>query len=645
VLDEVTSTQVLNCTQIGYHVSWPSGSDPFYLANPTESTARVNYYGVTGVPQVEIDGVTASGALEAQMLARRAVPSPLAIELSGQMFTSTTGEITANIANTSAGVISGRLHFVLVEDNIPYHSAYGENWRHVMRDFFPGNTVGETISVNPGDVFVRTEAFTLAGTWNADNLIAIAFVQNDATKEVYQTGRTFFDLDSPELAAASNSLLIDDTVGGNGNGYLEPGESASISFGLLNLNPPTATSVVGTLTSENALGTVTDASGTWPDIAGDGGAIEFNAADPFVVSADASTTWGFLIPATLDVAGDGCAGSFAVTIPVGAPGNPIGPDGSGYFAYEDSDNYAQSPAYNWVEINPNLGGPGTLISLSDDTTLQFDLPFTFKYYGTNFTRVSICSNGWVAMGNTGYADVPNAGIPAAAGPANMIAPFWDDLDPSAVGSGKAYRYFDATNHLYIVEYSGVELFDINGQGLPETFEVILYDPAYYPTPTGDGEIVMQYALVNTPTDCTVGIENAAETVGIQYLYNGTYSAAATSLVAGRAIRFTTRTPSEASAVDDQAPLASRVTLRATPNPALAAAQIRYDVPAAGDVTLRVFDLQGAVVRTLLNGRVSAGPGMVEWDGRNDQGHETPAGVYFFRLSGPGFDTSRKIVRR
>ncbi len=650
MLDAVTSTQVLNCTQITYHVYWPDSGDPFYQANTAENNARTNYYGVSGVPQVFIDGfidASAGGPLEPQMLARRAVPSPLIIELSGHMLTSTTGEITANIANTSAGVISGRLHFVMTEDNVPYSSTYGHNWRHVMRDFFPGNASGEAISVNPGDVFVRTEAFTLAGTWHAENLIAIAFVQNDGTKEIYQAGRIFFNLDAPELAA--NGTQIDDSTSGNGNGHFDPGETVALGCGLVDINPPTATSVAGTLSCTDPHGTVSDASGTWPDIAG--GALEFNSGDPFLVSVNATTPWGYLLPVTLDVTADGYAGSFSLTVPIGAPDNPIGPDAFGYFAYEDCDAYTASPTYNWIEINPNLGGSGTLVPLAgDDATLQFDLPFTFKYYhdathGT-FTRISICSNGWVAMGNTGLTSPSNAGIPALAGPASMIAPFWDDLNPSAVGSGKVYQYFDATNHRYIVEYSGVELYDPQDLGLPETFEVILYDPIYYPTPTGDGEIVMQYALVNTPTSCTVGIESNDESVGIQYLYNGALSAAATSLTAGRAIRFTSRlpVPSGGAAVDDHAPVASRVMLRALPNPAHAATQINYDVPAGGDVTLRVFDLQGAVVRTLLNGHVSAGPGVVQWDGRSDQGRATPAGVYFYRLSGPGFDVSRKIVR-
>jgi hypothetical protein len=82
---------------------------------------------------------------------------------------------------------------------------------------------------------------------------------------------------------------------------------------------------------------------------------------------------------------------------------------------------------------------------------------------------------------------------------------------------------------------------------------------------------------------------------------------------------------------------------ARPNPMYGAGQIHYYLPQAGDVTLRVFSLEGAVVRTLLRGQAPEGPGVVQWDGRNERGISLPAGVYFFRLSGPGLDVERKIV--
>jgi hypothetical protein len=347
------------------HAWWPGANDPFYLANVAENTARINYYGVNSVPHVCIDGLIDAGSggpWELWMLNRYAVDSPLTITLSGQMFTTTTGEITAEITNTSGAAVSGALHFVLIQNDILYSSKL---WQNVMRDFFPGDTSGELISLNPSDVLVRTEAFTIAGGWLRRNMVAIVFVQNDTTKEIYQTGRIFFELDAPELAP-SPSFVIDDTATGNGDGYLDQGESAAIILGLANLNPPTATSVAGTLSSVDPYVTIDDASATWPDIPS-GQMIE-NSADPFIVTAAESAPWGYQISVTLlaNAQPGGYGKSMLLSIPVGAPNNPIGPDAHGYYAYEDCDDYVPSPTFDWVEIDPNHGGSGTQLVLADD---------------------------------------------------------------------------------------------------------------------------------------------------------------------------------------------------------------------------------------------------------------------------------------
>ncbi len=82
----------------------------------------------------------------------------------------------------------------------------------------------------------------------------------------------------------------------------------------------------------------------------------------------------------------------------------------------------------------------------------------------------------------------------------------------------------------------------NQPNIRESFQVIFYDPVYFPTPTGDGEIVFQYQRVSLGSSCTVGIEDGTETRGIQYLYNNSYAPTAAYLQANRAIKFTTNPP-------------------------------------------------------------------------------------------------------
>ncbi len=62
--------------------------------------------------------------------------------------------------------------------------------------------------------------------------------------------------------------------------------------------------------------------------------------------------------------------------------------------------------------------------------------------------------------------------------------------------------------------------------IKKLLKLFFIDPAYYPTPTGDGEIIFQYKEVEEAGSCTIGIENNSENVGLQYLFNEIYDATA-----------------------------------------------------------------------------------------------------------------------
>lgn len=81
-----------------------------------------------------------------------------------------------------------------------------------------------------------------------------------------------------------------------------------------------------------------------------------------------------------------------------------------------------------------------------------------------------------------------------------------------------------------------------------------------------------------------------------------------------------------------------------PNPFNPTTEIRYDVPAAGGrVTLRIYDAAGRLVRTLVDAAQAAGEKRAAWDGRNNWGHRVATGVYFYRMTAPGFSNTRKMV--
>ena len=80
-----------------------------------------------------------------------------------------------------------------------------------------------------------------------------------------------------------------------------------------------------------------------------------------------------------------------------------------------------------------------------------------------------------------------------------------------------------------------------------------------------------------------------------------------------------------------------------PNPFRAALSIRYSLAAEGRVTLRVHDLTGRVVRTLVDGMMRPGRYSVNWSGADDRGRELARGVYFCRFSACGCRATEKLV--
>ena len=74
-----------------------------------------------------------------------------------------------------------------------------------------------------------------------------------------------------------------------------------------------------------------------------------------------------------------------------------------------------------------------------------------------------------------------------------------------------------------------------------------------------------------------------------------------------------------------------LSLRSYPNPFNPTTTIALNVPRAGKVRLRVFDVRGRAIRTLVDGDMTAGLHRISWNGRNDDGHAVASGVYLAQV--------------
>lgn len=352
----------------------------------------------------------------------------------------------------------------------------------------------------------------------------------------------------PLLVRGPGAELTGTLLGGAG-GILNPGQTGTLRVTVRNRGDLATAGATLSLASRDRWVTVTDPDGTLPAI-GVGG-LGSNSGNLFTLQVSSDCLPGHLAVLDLEVTfAEGGKVNLAVPLTFGTRvvTDPVGPDAGRYYAFDNGDvGYGQAPAYQWVELDPTLGGPGTAVPLTDfaiysDDVKVVDLPFTFRYYGRDFTKISICSNGWISMGATYQRHYRNRSLPAIEAPEDMVCVYWDELY-AVNGDGGVFAWHDTANHRYIIEWRRMRN---EVSAAIETFQAILLDPAHEAGDTGDGVIIMQYQTVSQvdalEAFSTVGIQCKSQDTALQYTYWNSYPGGAAPLQAGRAIAFRTVLP-------------------------------------------------------------------------------------------------------
>jgi hypothetical protein len=108
-----------------------------------------------------------------------------------------------------------------------------------------------------------------------------------------------------------------------------------------------------------------------------------------------------------------------------------------------------------------------------------------------------------------------------------------------------------------------------------------------------------------------------------------------------------RKPSHATGTASEAAGVPRVSMLYCnyPNPFNPDTEIRFDLAGAGTRTIRltVYNIMGQEIRELVHGTFASGSHRVRWDGQDNAGHSVGTGIYIYRLEGPGFVYSRRMV--
>ena len=399
-------------------------------------------------------------------------------------------------------------------------------------------------------------------------------------------------------AISVSSVDIDDTVGGDGNLRLDPGESATVAITLLNAGSGALDEIGALFTCSHPMITVTQGSATHEGLGQD----ESGVLQPvFEISID-----------------------------------PLFP------AYEGDFDLAVTGSYEYdqtFELRIPIGGfYETVESGSPDWTHYFVTDgFTDQWHiSTQRNHSPNGASSWKCgdQGAGDYASLLDAALETPAVEvsegAEVVFWMWIDAEESGAYPGRAYD-----GGLVEMSVDGGPFTQITPEGGYTHTIRTGSTPGPFPedTPVFSGSADWQQVRFN--------LGDTAGNVALRFRF-GTDGADTREgwfiddieiigLVA-------------LAGVDDEPRASLHLSLEPSrPNPTAGASALSFALPQAGRASLEVFDANGRLVRTLVDGQLDAGAHHTEWRGTDNAGRPVASGLYYFRLSTPEGARRRTVV--
>jgi hypothetical protein len=180
---------------IRYNGDHPYPYDDLYADNPTELDARMDYYPMSEMPTLVIDGehyprICDANSLPEKFEERLAVPSPLVVAASGSMDVDSFYVDVRVIAEQDPQADTLTLRVAVVEDSVYYDAPNTKQyWRYTFRTMLP-STGGQAFTIAQGETLDFSLSVALDPGWDASMVLAVAFVQDDDDKSIVQAATT-----------------------------------------------------------------------------------------------------------------------------------------------------------------------------------------------------------------------------------------------------------------------------------------------------------------------------------------------------------------------------------------------------------------------------------------------------------------------
>ncbi len=188
-----------NVAVIKYQMNWPSpGNDPSY--NPDGNT-RKTFYGVSGIPFFAIDGVESNDDQQS-LDAATSSPAIMSVDVSYTLSgTGNTVDVSAVVTPFASISAATKLHIAVIEDyySYPASATSQDDYYFIQRKMLPngnGSTISPLIESTPKTI-TQSYTFSVANPppqnsynlWvGTGNISVVAFVQETASKKIFQSG-------------------------------------------------------------------------------------------------------------------------------------------------------------------------------------------------------------------------------------------------------------------------------------------------------------------------------------------------------------------------------------------------------------------------------------------------------------------------
>jgi carboxypeptidase T len=457
-------------------------------------------------------------------------------------------------------------------------------------------------------------------------------------------------------------------IGGDGNGRLDAGETAGLSFSLENLGVvTTASNVTVTLSTDDPYIVLQETS---RNLGGMGAMSTIDAsAAPFMVDVNAVLPASRSISVHLVVDADGVVSEYDLVYPAGSSSVLFADDfesGTGEWvltgnwgttsssSHSATTSLTDSPVGEYGDETLTSATTVSPINLPAGATLSFWHSYEIESnYDYGYVRVSTDQSSWNTVATydgyaTSWAQV-EVNLDAYAGQTVWIrfefdtdysvtydGWYIDDVSVSGVGSTNllppAPALLDPLDGgLFGSPFNLTCGTVIDPEGDPVTYGFRVYD-----------NVEMTNVVFASSGVASVGAQAQDEVASLNPGQTYWWRAFAADTeewgLMGDVRSFTVDTTSGVG-ID-----LGRLTLRSISN--TNGSTLQLDLPRSGDVTVEIFNARGQVVRTLASGHHDSGLHRLSWDGRDVQGRNSASGVYFVRAqAGQDIVTTRVTMVR